>query len=103
MRNPKKTKLFMPKSKKLSNLIENKLEKLSKLLDKIDEVHQINSDDPDTWDSDTLYNLVENLKDSLKLLEDKVIKDKLDEFGQPLTEDGLCSLVDEYTSEAGEN
>jgi hypothetical protein len=42
----------------------------------------------------------------LKLLEDKVIKNKCDEFGQPLTEDGLCSLVDAYTSEeeeGGEN
>jgi hypothetical protein len=38
----------MPKSKKISNLIENKLEKLSKLLDQIDEAHILDSDDPET-------------------------------------------------------
>ncbi|CAJ0925560.1 19200_t:CDS:2 [Entrophospora sp. SA101] len=42
---------------------------------------------------------VENLKEALKLLEDKVIKGKYDEFGQPLTEERLCSLVDNYQSE----
>ena len=61
----------MPKTKKLQNQIESKLDKLSKLLDKIDEARIINSDDPDTWDSDTLCNLIENLKEALKLLEDK--------------------------------
>ena len=76
--------------------IQTKLEKLSKLIDKITEVQVINSDDPDTWDSDALYNLVENLKDTLKLLEDQLIPGKYDQFGQPLYEDGLCSLVDEY-------
>lgn len=35
-------------SKKLQKQIENKLGKLSKLLDKIDETRLINSDDPDT-------------------------------------------------------
>jgi len=38
----------MPKSKKLHQKIENKLEKLSKLLDKINEVQVINSDEPET-------------------------------------------------------
>ena len=76
--------------------IQTKLAKLSKLIDQIDQAHLINSEDPDTWDSDALYNLVENLKDTLKLLEDQPIKGKVDEFGQPLYEDGLCSLVDEY-------
>ncbi len=76
--------------------IQTKLEKLSQLIDQIDEAHAINSDDPETWDSDTLYNLVENLKATLKLLEDKVIKGQYDEFGQPLTEEGLCSLLDTY-------
>ena len=89
----------MPKSKKLENKISNKLEKLHELLNKIDEVRIINSDDPDTWDSDALYDLVENLKEALKLLEDQPIKGKYDEFYQPLTEDGLCSLVDEYQNE----
>ena len=91
----------MPQTKKKQ--IESKLEKLSQLLDKIAEAQIINSDDSDTWDSDTLYNLVENLKETLKLLEDQVIPGKYDEFGQPLTEEGLCSLVDEYQEEEEED
>ena len=93
----------MPQSKKLQNKISQKLDQLSKLLDKIDESRIINSDDSDTWDSDTLYNLVENLKETLQLLEDKESKSEKDEFGQPLIlEAGLCSLMDEYQEE-GEN
>jgi hypothetical protein len=38
----------MPKSKKLQKQIENKLDKLQELLDKIDEARMINADDPDT-------------------------------------------------------
>jgi hypothetical protein len=38
----------MPKSKKLQKQIESKLEKLERLLTKIDEAHAINSDDPET-------------------------------------------------------
>ena len=84
---------------KLKKQIENKLEKLSKLLDQIDEARAIDSDDPDTWDSDTLYDLVVNLKEALQLLEDKESKEK-DPYGEPLIlEEGLCSLVDEYNSE----
>ena len=74
----------MPKSKKLQNLIANKLEKLSKLLDQIDEAHVIDSDDPETWDSDALYNLVENLKETLTLLENKTHPREKDPFGEPL-------------------
>ena len=88
----------MPKSKKLHNKIEKKLDQLSKLLDKIDEVRAINSDDSETWDPDTLYGLVENLKETLELLEDQKGKE-LDDFGEPLIlEEGLCSLVDNYRS-----
>jgi len=93
-----------PKSKKLQNKISKKLALLSKLLDELDEARIINSDDPDTWDSDTLYDLVANLKEIIKLLEDKehpkenaVSAKQKDEFGQPLIlEAGLLSLVDEY-------
>ena len=93
----------MPQSKKLQNKISKKLDQLSKLLDKIDESRIINSDDPDTWDSDVLYNLAENLKETLQLLEDKESKKERDEFGQPLIlETGLCTLMDEYQEE-GEN
>jgi hypothetical protein len=38
----------MPKTKKLQNKIESKLDQLSGLLNKIDEAHIVNSDDPDT-------------------------------------------------------
>jgi len=38
----------MPKSKKLHYQIQNKLENLKKLLDKIDEARVINSHDPET-------------------------------------------------------
>jgi hypothetical protein len=67
------------------------------LLDKIDEVRAINSDDSETWDSDTLYNLAANLKEALKLLEDKEHPKLKDDFDEPIIlEEGLCSLVDEY-------
>ena len=92
----------MPKSKKLQKIIEKKLDKLHELFDAIEEARAINSDDPETWDSDTLYDLVEQLKEALKLLEDQE-STKLDEFGQPIIlEEGLCSLVDEYHSEEEE-
>lgn len=90
----------MPKNKKLHNQITKKLDQLSKLLTKIDEARIINSDDSKTWDSDTLYDLVENLKDTLKLLEDTKDPKLKDNFGQPLIlEAGLCSLVDNYQNE----
>lgn len=94
----------MPKSKKLENKISKKLGQLSELLNKIDGVRIINSDDPETWDSDTLYNLVENLKKTLQLLEDKKHPKQKDPFGDPLIlEEGLCSLVDEYHEEEEED
>jgi len=84
----------------LENKISKKLEKLSKLLDKIDGVRVINSDYSETWDSDALYNLVENLKGALKLLEDKEHPKEKDEFGEPIIlEEGLLSLVDSYHDE----
>jgi hypothetical protein len=94
----------MPKSQKLQKHIENKLDQLSELLDEIDEARHINSDDPETWDSDTLYSLTENLKKTLKLLADKTSSKEKDPWGKPLVlEEGLCSLVDEYHSEEEEN
>jgi hypothetical protein len=38
------------------------------------------------------------LKKVIIFLEDKELK-QLDEFGQPIIEPGLCSLIDEYNSE----
>lgn len=93
----------MPKSKKLQKKISKKIEKLQELLDQVEEVRVIDSNDSDTWDSDALYNLVENLKEALKILEDQKIKGKYDEFGQPLYEEGLCSLVDSYQAEEEED
>jgi hypothetical protein len=93
----------MPKSKKLHQKIEKKLDQLQTLIDEINEVQNLNSDDPETWDSDTLYNLVENLKETLKLLEDKTHPKQKDSFGEPLIlEVGLCSLLDEYHADEEE-
>jgi len=84
----------------LKKQIERKLEQLGELLDEVDEIRNIDSDDPETWDSDTLYNALEVLKEILQLLEDKKALDKKDEFGEPLIlEQGICSLVDEYQLE----
>ena len=89
----------MPK-KSLQKQIEKKLDQLQELLDQMDEVRIIQEDDPDTWDSDVLYNLVENLKEALKILEDKEDDKLRDEFGNLLIlEAGLCSLIDEYNEE----
>jgi len=80
--------------------IEKKLKQLGKLLDKADEIRNVNADDPETWDSDTLYNTIEVLKEVLQLLEDEKHPTEKDEFGDPIIlEEGICSLVDEYNSE----
>ena len=89
-------------SKKLAKKIQSQLDKLHKLLEDIQEAQIIVAHEPDTWDADTLYNLEENLKEALKLLEDQPVKGKYDEFGQPLYEEGLCSLIEEYQSEEEE-
>jgi len=57
--------------KSLSKKITNKLEKLLEILDQINEAQIIDPNDPETWDSDTLYNLVESLKEALQLLGDQ--------------------------------
>ena len=94
----------MPKTQNLQKQIEKKLDQLTELLDHIDEARIINSDDSETWNSDTLYNLAENLKETLKLLEDQESPKEKDEFGQPLIlEAGLCSLVDEFQEEDSED
>ena len=88
---------------KLQKQIENKLEKLQELVDNISETQNIDPNDPDTWDSDTLYNLVEDLKEALQLLEDKESKSEKDNFGNLLIlETGLLSLVETYQSEEEE-
>jgi len=82
----------------LKKQIEKKLEQLNNLLDKADEIRNIDADDPETWDSDTLYNTSEVLKEVLQLLEDKKSLQEKDPLtNEPLIlEQGICSLVDEY-------
>ena len=94
----------MPKSKKLQKQIENKLEQLKKLLNQITEAQNINSENPNTWDIDTLYDLSENCKEVIKLLENKKHPQEKDPWGEPIIlEEGLLSLVDDYTSEEEES
>ena len=89
--------------KKLQKQIERKLEILQGLLKNISDATAIDPTDPETWDSDTLYDLAANLKDALKLLENQhhwKASQQLDEYGEPIIlEEGLCSLVDDYHSE----
>lgn len=90
-------------NKKLKKQIEQKLVKLHELLDKFDEARAIEPDEPETWDSDTLYNLVENLKEALTILEDKKAKGK-NFYEDPLIlQEGLCSLLDIYQNDQEED
>lgn len=90
-------------NKKLKKQIEKKLDQLQELLEAIDEARQIEADEPETWDSDTLYDLVANLKEALQLLEDQESPKEKDNFGNPLIlAEGICSLVDEYQGEEEE-
>ena len=89
--------------KSLHRKITRKLEKLQELIDQINDIQVIDPTEPETWDSDALYKLVENLKEALTILEDKTVPGKYDDWGEPLIlAEGLCSLVDEYHSEEEE-
>ena len=84
---------------KLEQKSTSKLVQLQKLLNKFTEAQVINSDDPATWDSDTLYDLKANLQETLQLLENQTSK-QLDNWGEPLVlATGLCSLVDDWETE----
>jgi hypothetical protein len=86
--------------KNLKKQIQNQLEKLHELLDQIQEAQIIQPTEPETWDSDLLYDLAENLKRTLQLLENKLSPKEKDPWGEPLIlEEGLCSLVDQYHEE----
>ena len=89
-------------NKKLQKQIEKKLDKLQDWLNSLEDARIIDPNNLDTWDSDTLYNLTESLKEALQLLEDQPIKGKYDEFGNPLQEEGLCSLMDNWESQEEE-
>ncbi|MDR1670256.1 MAG: hypothetical protein LBR43_00835 [Spiroplasmataceae bacterium] len=84
----------------LKRKIAKNLEKLENLLDKTDDARAIEASDPETWDSDALYDLKELAKEIQELLEDKIDPKQKDEYGEPLLlETGICSLVDEYHEE----
>ena len=87
-------------SKNLKKTIENQLDQLSQLLDKIDEARIIQPTEPETWDSDLLSNLLSNCQKVIKLLEDKKHPREKDAWGEPLIlEEGLCSLMNAYQNE----
>ena len=84
---------------KLARQIEKQLYKLQKLIEQITN-HDINPDDPNLWDSDYYYDLTENLKEALQLLQGKKATTK---YGETLIlEAGLCALIDDYQNEAEE-
>ena len=88
-------------NKKLQKQIEKKLDKLTELLNGIADVQIIDPNNSDTWDSDTLYNLVEDLKEALQLLEDQKTNQR-NEYGELIINPGLCSLVDDWESQTEE-
>jgi predicted HNH restriction endonuclease len=93
-------------NKKLQRQIASQLEKLSRLLDNIQEAQIIVAQEPETWDSGTLYNLTTELKAALQLLEDQKSSQEKDPWGDPLVlEEGLGSLMNAYleNSEAEED
>lgn len=85
--------------KKLAKQIEKQLEALKKLIQKLAN-HDIHPEDSELWDSDYYYDLAENLKTALQMLEGKKATTK---YGETLIlEEGICSLIDDYQSEAEE-
>ena len=88
-------------NKKLQRQIETKLDQLSQLLDNLTVAQIMDSNDSDTWDSDTLYSLVEDLKEALQLLEDQKTNQR-NEYGELIISPGLCSLVDDWETQREE-
>ncbi|KLL03669.1 MAG: hypothetical protein MRECE_11c032 [Mycoplasmataceae bacterium CE_OT135] len=88
-------------NKKLAKAIETKLDKLQTLLDNLEEARHLDPDDPNTWDGDALYNLTEELKSALALLEDQNSNQR-NEYGEPIIEPGLCSLIDDWENQREE-
>ena len=87
-------------NKNLTQQIEKQLFKLKKLIEQIGN-HDINPEDSELWDPDYYYDLTEQLKDALKLLEDQKTSSK---YGETLTlEPGICSLIDDYQENQEEN
>jgi len=84
-------------NKKLKKAITKQLEQLEPILEEI-KSFTLDSEDPELWDADYYYDLAEQLKEALALLEDKKLK-QTDESGEPITEPGICSLIDAYSEE----
>jgi len=82
--------------------ITKKLEALEQIIEDIRNVN-IEIEDTEMWDSDYYYDLAEQLKAALTLLEDKKFTQQLDEFGNPLIELGICSLLNAYQEENEED
>ena len=86
-------------NKKLERQIEKQLYKLQKLIEQITN-HDINPEEPELWDPDYYYDLTENLKEALQLLQGKKATTK---YGETIIlEEGLCALIDDYQNEAEE-
>ncbi len=82
-------------NKNLKRIITKQLEQLDKILEEIKSTN-LDIEDSEMWDADYYYDLAEQLKEALALLEDSKSKVK-NEFGEFITEPGICSLIDEYT------
>ena len=84
---------------KLARQIEKQLTALQKLIEQIGN-HDIHPDDPTLWDPDYYYDLAEQLKEALQMLEGKKATTK---YGETIIlEEGICSLIDDYQNEAEE-
>ena len=84
---------------KLARQIEKQLIILQKLMEQIGN-HDINPEEPELWDPDYYYDLAENLKTALQMLEGKKATTK---YGETIIlEEGLCALIDDYQNETEE-
>ena len=70
-------------TKKQKKQISNKLAKIQNLIEEIS-AHSIHPDESEMWDSDYYYNLAEQLKEALQLLENE--------------ETGILALLDDWES-----
>ena len=85
---------------KLARQIEKQLIILQKLLEQIGN-HDIHPDDPTLWDADYYYDLTEQLKEALQILEGKKATNR---YGEELIlEEGICSLIDDYQANQEED
>jgi len=90
-------------NQQLSSKITHKLAKLHQLLDRFNEVRKIDPADSNTWDSNILTNLVEDLQETLQLLADKrsyPLQLSYAGGAETIQEFGLGSLIAKYHSEA---